>query len=89
MATDATRARALLDRAEAARIEYGTALAQIMDDAKAAGVSADSILPDIVLGTWARDMGRRRCRRVEVCSSAKCSKGRCDAKSWDSFAGNP
>lgn len=59
MAVDATIARTLLERADAARIEYGTALAQIMDDARAAGIAPDSILPDIALSGWARDQARR------------------------------
>jgi hypothetical protein len=49
------RLRVLLLRAQEARADYGLALAQILDDAKAAGIAPAEVLPDLSMANWARD----------------------------------
>jgi hypothetical protein len=57
MSTDVRKA--LLERAEAARIDYGLALTQILDDALAAGIPAHHVLPDLALAAWSREVTRK------------------------------
>lgn len=53
------RRRILLIRAEEARRDYGLALAQIVDDASAAGIAASEIVADLALCAWAKDAAKK------------------------------
>jgi hypothetical protein len=54
------RLRILLHRAQEARTDYGLALAQVLEDAKAAGIASAEVLPDLALAAWAKDAAKKQ-----------------------------
>jgi hypothetical protein len=53
------RLRILLHRVQEAKADYGLALAQILDDAKAAGIAPAEVLPDLSMASWVQTAAKK------------------------------